>query len=117
MSTKFNTIHVGNLPVQSENVQNIKHELYNLFSVYGQVNEIRMLKSKRMKGQAFVIYSDKIDNRPVQHLNNFPYKDKLLKVQRARGERKKMSKKDKAQHKSQYKGLSLYSEQQHLSIM
>ena len=36
----------------------LRENLYYLFSQYGDVLEINMRKSKKMRGQAFVVYKD-----------------------------------------------------------
>lgn len=51
------SLYVNNLndKVQKEE---LRSQLYNLFSTYGKVIDVVALKSPKMKGQAFVVFSD-----------------------------------------------------------
>ena len=50
----------------------LRENLYYLFSQYGDVLEINIRKSKKMRGQAFIVYKDINDaTRAKVSLNNF----------------------------------------------
>ena len=63
----------------------LRENLYYLFSQYGDVLEINMRKSKKMRGQAFIVYKDINDaSRAKVSLNNFLFLGSRIKVNYAK---------------------------------
>jgi U2 small nuclear ribonucleoprotein B'' len=57
MTTPNNTIYIKNLN-DGINKQELRSQLYALFLPYGQVLDVIALKTPKMRGQAFVVFSD-----------------------------------------------------------
>ena len=51
------TLYIKNL---NDKVQKdeLRHQLYSLFTTYGRVIDVVALKTQKMRGQAFVVFSD-----------------------------------------------------------
>ena len=63
----------------------LRENLYYLFSQYGDVLEINMRKSRKMKGQAFIVYKDINDaSRAKISLNNFLFLGTRINVDYAK---------------------------------
>ena len=63
----------------------LRENLYYLFSQYGDVLEINMRKSRKMKGQAFIVYKDINDaSRAKVSLNNFLFLGTRINVDYAK---------------------------------
>ena len=63
----------------------LRENLYYLFSQYGDVLEINLRKSKKMRGQAFIVYKDINDaTRAKVSLNNFLFLGSRIKVNYAK---------------------------------
>ena len=59
----------------------LRENLYYLFSQYGDVLEINMRKSRKMRGQAFIVYKDINDaTRAKVSLNNFLFLGSRINV-------------------------------------
>ncbi|PVG00989.1 RNA-binding domain-containing protein [Serendipita vermifera] len=57
MTAPNNTIYIKNLN-DGINKQELRAQLYALFLPYGQVLDVIALKTPKMRGQAFVVFSD-----------------------------------------------------------
>ena len=63
----------------------LRENLYYLFSQFGDVLEINLRKSKKMKGQAFIVYKDINDAvRAKVSLNNFLFLGSRINVEYAK---------------------------------
>ena len=63
----------------------LRENLYYLFSQYGDVLEINVRKSKKMRGQAFIVYKDINDAaRAKVSLNNFLFLGSRINVEYAK---------------------------------
>ena len=63
----------------------LRENLYYLFSQYGDVLEINLRKSRKMKGQAFIVYKDINDaSRAKVSLNNFLFLGTRINVDYAK---------------------------------
>lgn len=51
------SLYVQNLPEKLRK-EDLRRELYMLFSTYGSVLDITALKTKRMRGQAHILFKD-----------------------------------------------------------
>jgi len=75
-------IYVGNLPF------NVGHEeIKNLFSPFGNVVDIRLVKdrrSRRFKGYAFVEMNTPNAKAAIEHLNDTDYAGRTLRVNEAK---------------------------------
>jgi len=75
-------IYVGNLPFNAGH-----DEIKNLFSPFGEVIDIRMVKdrrSKRFKGYAFVEMNSIHASAAINHLNDTDYAGRTLRVNEAK---------------------------------
>ena len=63
----------------------LRENLYYLFSQYGDVLEINIRKSKKMRGQAFIVYKDINDaTRAKVSLNNFLFLGSRINIDYAK---------------------------------
>ena len=63
----------------------LRENLYYLFSQYGDVLEINIRKSKKMRGQAFIVYKDINDaTRAKASLNNFLFLGSRINIDYAK---------------------------------
>jgi RNA recognition motif-containing protein len=72
------TLYVGNLPYKA-NESHVK----NLFSEYGEVFAVRLMKDKKTgkrRGFGFVVMSESDSSKAIDALNEFNYMDRTLKV-------------------------------------
>ena len=68
-----NTLYCSNLPDKMQK-DDLKKELYMLFSTYGSVLDIVALKTSKMRGQAHVCYTDaQASDRAMQALQGFDF--------------------------------------------
>mmetsp|Transcript_16851 Transcript_16851/g.19491 ORF Transcript_16851/g.19491 Transcript_16851/m.19491 type:complete len:88 (+) Transcript_16851:3-266(+) len=61
------------------------HSLFHLFSLYGDILEITVKRNVKMKGQAFVVFSN-IDSasKAMHDLQGYTFFDKKLNIQFSR---------------------------------
>jgi RNA recognition motif-containing protein len=52
------TLYITNLPSSKIQKDDLRRELYTLFSTYGSVLDVVALKTPKMRGQAHVTYKD-----------------------------------------------------------
>ncbi|CAA0842373.1 U2 small nuclear ribonucleoprotein B [Striga hermonthica] len=77
-------IYVKNL---NEKVKKLKRSLYALFSQYGRILDIVALKTAKLRGQAWVAFSDvPAAGNAVRQMQNFPFYDKPIRIQYAKTE-------------------------------
>ncbi len=72
------TLYVGNLPYKANESQ-----VRDLFSEYGEVFAVRLMKDKRTgkrRGFGFVVVSSNDAEHTISQLNNAEYMDRTLKV-------------------------------------
>lgn len=75
-------VYVGNLPFKTTD-----EELKKLFGQYGEVKAadvIRYRESGRSKGYAFVVMDEEGAQNSIQHLNDYEYESRVLKVRVAK---------------------------------
>ena len=61
-----------------------------IVSCFGKIIKIKTVKTNRMKGKAFVYCENELVLvRILNGMNNFPIEGTPIKIERARGERKK----------------------------
>ncbi|XP_019167228.1 PREDICTED: U2 small nuclear ribonucleoprotein B'' [Ipomoea nil] len=78
------TIYIKNL---SEKVkkEELKRSLYCLFSQYGRILDIVALKTAKLRGQAWVVFSEvTAASNAVRQMQNFPFYDKPMRIQYAK---------------------------------
>ena len=76
------TLYVGNLPYRIH-----EGEVRELFGKYGIVNSVRLVRDRktgRRKGFGFVEMSDKGANKAMEHLNDFIFQERTIKVREAK---------------------------------
>ncbi len=63
----------------------LKKSLYAIFSQFGQILDIVALKTLKMRGQAFVIFSDVTSaSNALRSMQGFPFYDKPMRIQYAK---------------------------------
>jgi len=78
------TLYVSNLPDKLQK-QDLRRELYLLFSTYGSVLDVVALKTMKMRGQAHIVYKDiQTAAQAMRHLENFEFFGKQLKIEYAK---------------------------------
>lgn len=64
-------------------VAELKRSLYALFSQYGRILDIVTLKTAKLRGQAWVVFSEiTAASSAVRQMQNFPFYDKPMVSQR-----------------------------------
>ncbi|KAG5567067.1 hypothetical protein RHGRI_002588 [Rhododendron griersonianum] len=78
------TIYVKNLNEKVKK-EELKRSLYALFSQYGRILDIVALKTAKLRGQAWVVFSDvTAASNAVRQMQNFPFYDKPMRIQYAK---------------------------------
>nr|GMD28175.1 U2 small nuclear ribonucleoprotein B'' [Ipomoea batatas] len=63
----------------------LKRSLYCLFSQYGRILDIVALKTAKLRGQAWVVFSEvTAASNAVRQMQNFPFYDKPMRIQYAK---------------------------------
>ncbi|STQ74523.1 RNA recognition motif domain-containing protein [Grimontia hollisae] len=85
-SSTSKTIYVGNLPYRAN-----ESDVKELFSKYGEVFAVRLMKDKRTgkrRGFGFVVMAADDTENAIEELNNSEYGERTLKVREANDPRK-----------------------------
>lgn len=85
-SSTSKTIYVGNLPYRAN-----ESDVKELFSKYGEVFAVRLMKDKRTgkrRGFGFVVMAAGDTESAIEELNNSEYGERTLKVREANDPRK-----------------------------
>ncbi|XP_022154903.1 U2 small nuclear ribonucleoprotein B'' 2-like [Momordica charantia] len=78
------TIYVKNLNEKVKK-EELKRSLYALFSQYGRILDVVALKTPRLRGQAWVAFSEvTAASNAVRQMQNFPFYDKPMRIQYAK---------------------------------
>jgi len=65
------------------NVAELKRSLYCLFSQYGRILDVIALKTPKLRGQAWVCFSEvTAASNAVRQMQNFPFYDKPMVIVR-----------------------------------
>ncbi|KAJ9565244.1 hypothetical protein OSB04_001210 [Centaurea solstitialis] len=79
------TIYVKNLNEKVKK-EELKRSLYALFSQYGRILDVVALKTAKLRGQAWVVFSEvTAASNAVRQMQNFPFYDKPMRIQYAKG--------------------------------
>ena len=79
-----NTLYINNLN-EKININELKHELLELLLKYGKIFEIRMSKSLKLKGQAFITFENINDSKKaLNDLNGYELFGKKLNINYAK---------------------------------
>ena len=79
-----NTLYINNLN-EKININELKHELLELLLKYGKIFEIRMSKSLKLKGQAFITFENINDSKKaLNELNGYELFGKKLNINYAK---------------------------------
>jgi len=79
------TIYINNLNERIKK-EELRKSLYAMFSQFGTVLDVVALKTLKMRGQAFVVFKDiPSATRALRSMQNFPFYDKPMRIQFARG--------------------------------
>ena len=63
----------------------LKKSLYAIFSQYGQILDIVAIKTMKMRGQAFIVFSDiSSATNALRGMQGFPFYDKPMRIQFAK---------------------------------
>ena len=75
-----NTLYINNLK-EKNNINELKHELLELLLKYGKIFEIRISKSLKLKGQAFITFENINDSKKaLNELNSYELFGKKLNI-------------------------------------
>ncbi|GAA0151730.1 RNA splicing factor [Lithospermum erythrorhizon] len=78
------TIYIKNLN-EKVNKEELKRSLYALFSQYGRIVDIVALKTEKLRGQAWVVFSEvTAASNAVRQMQNFPFYEKPMRIQYAK---------------------------------
>ncbi|CAI9107097.1 OLC1v1006383C1 [Oldenlandia corymbosa var. corymbosa] len=78
------TIYVKNLNEKVKK-EELKRSLYALFSQYGRILDVVALKTSKLRGQAWVVFSEvTAASNAVRQMQNFPFYDKPMRIQYAK---------------------------------
>uniref|UniRef100_A0A7N0UU44 RRM domain-containing protein n=1 Tax=Kalanchoe fedtschenkoi TaxID=63787 RepID=A0A7N0UU44_KALFE len=78
------TIYIKNLDEKVKK-EELKRSLYCLFSQYGRILDVVALKTQRLRGQAWVVFSEvTAASNAVRQMQNFPFYDKPMRIQYAK---------------------------------
>lgn len=78
------TIYIKNLNEKVKK-EELKRSLYCLFSQYGRIVDIVALKTPKLRGQAWVVFSEvTAASNAVRQMQNFPFYDKPIRIQYAK---------------------------------
>jgi len=83
--TPNQSIYINNLNERIKKDE-LRKSLYAMFSQFGTVLDVVALKTLKMRGQAFVVFKDiPSATRAMRSMQNFPFYDKPMRIQFARG--------------------------------
>ncbi|CAM8973282.1 hypothetical protein QQ045_028963 [Rhodiola kirilowii] len=78
------TIYIKNLNEKVKK-EELKRSLYCLFSQYGRILDVVALKTEKLRGQAWVVFSEvPAASSAVRQMQNFPFYDKPMRIQYAK---------------------------------
>ncbi|KAM7522013.1 hypothetical protein LguiA_011915 [Lonicera macranthoides] len=78
------TIYIKNLNEKVKK-EELKRSLYALFSQYGRILDIVALKTDKLRGQAWLVFSEvTAASNAVRQMQNFPFYDKPMRIQYAK---------------------------------
>ncbi|CAM8927359.1 unnamed protein product [Rhodiola kirilowii] len=78
------TIYIKNLNKKVKK-EELKRSLYCLFSQYGRILDVVALKTEKLLGQAWVVFSEvTAASNAVRQMQNFPFYDKPMRIQYAK---------------------------------
>jgi U2 small nuclear ribonucleoprotein B'' len=88
------SIYIKNLNEKVKK-EELKRSLYSLFSQYGRILDIVALKTEKLRGQAWVVFSEvPAASNAVRQMQNFPFYDKPMRIQYAKTKSDCISKAD-----------------------
>ncbi|ONK77198.1 uncharacterized protein A4U43_C02F4100 [Asparagus officinalis] len=78
------TIYIRNLNEKIKK-EELKRSLYALFSQYGRILDVVSLKTQKLRGQAWVVFSEvTAASTAVRQMQSFPFYDKPMRIQYAK---------------------------------
>ncbi|KAF5187582.1 U2 small nuclear ribonucleoprotein B'' [Thalictrum thalictroides] len=78
------TIYIKNLNEKVKKDE-LKRSLYALFSQYGRILDVVALKTAKLRGQAWVVFSEvPAASNAVRQMQSFPFYDKPMRIQYAK---------------------------------
>lgn len=81
-----NTIYINNLNEKIKKDE-LKKSLYAIFSQFGQILDILVSRSLKMRGQAFVIFKEVSSaTNALRSMQGFPFYDKPMRIQYAKSD-------------------------------
>lgn len=88
------TIYIKNLNEKLKKDE-LKRSLYALFSQYGRILDIVALKTTKLRGQAWLVFSEvTAASNAVRQMQNFPFYDKPMRIQYAKAKSDCVAKED-----------------------
>jgi U2 small nuclear ribonucleoprotein B'' len=92
--TKHPSLYVSQLNDKIKK-DDLRRELYMLFSTYGPILDIVAMKTAKMRGQAHIVFRDTATaTQALRHLQDFEFFGKPIKVQYAKSKSEFISKLD-----------------------
>lgn len=78
------TIYIKNLNEKVKK-EELKRSIYALFSQYGRILDVVALKTPKLRGQAWVVFSEiTAASNAVRQMQNFPFYEKNMRIQFAK---------------------------------
>ncbi|XP_020571466.1 U2 small nuclear ribonucleoprotein B''-like isoform X2 [Phalaenopsis equestris] len=78
------TIYIRNLNEKVKK-EELKRSIYDLFSQFGRILDVVALKTERLRGQAWVVFSEvTAASNAVRQMQSFPFYDKPMRIQYAK---------------------------------
>lgn len=78
------TVYIKNLNEKVKK-EELKRSLYALFSQYGRILDIVALKTPKLRGQAWLVFSEvTAASNAVRQMQNFPFYEKPMRIQYAK---------------------------------
>ncbi|XP_072974662.1 U2 small nuclear ribonucleoprotein B'' [Typha angustifolia] len=78
------TIYIKNINEKVKK-EELKRSLYALFSQYGRILDVVALKTTKLRGQAWIVFSEiTAASNAVRQMQNFPFYDKPMRIQYAK---------------------------------
>ncbi|KAA1466759.1 RNA-binding domain-containing protein [Dentipellis sp. KUC8613] len=79
-----NTLYINNLNDQI-NKEELRHQLYALFTTHGKIIDVVALKTAKMRGQAFLVFTDLASaTAALRACNGMEFYDKPMRIQYAK---------------------------------
>eukprot|EP00735_Rhodelphis_limneticus_P007741 TRINITY_DN20357_c0_g1::TRINITY_DN20357_c0_g1_i1::g.8499::m.8499 TRINITY_DN20357_c0_g1::TRINITY_DN20357_c0_g1_i1::g.8499 ORF type:complete len:137 (+),score=17.53,sp/O22922/RU2B1_ARATH/63.92/7e-43,RRM_5/PF13893.1/3.5e-12,RRM_1/PF00076.17/9.5e-11,RRM_6/PF14259.1/1.9e-05 TRINITY_DN20357_c0_g1_i1:38-448(+) len=101
--TPSQTIYINNLNDKIKK-EDLRRQLYFLFSQFGAILDVVALKTPKMRGQAFIVFQDiSTAAAALRQMQGFPFYDKPMRIQFSRSKSDTVAKMDGTYEKNKGK--------------